>query len=230
MRATISSVLKRTQYCPVLRPTPGRNDIIRIHNASNFYKLPQRLPMMSSGQGAHIPMNSQDHQGMRPIRRQELVTPIRMFPRYPQLPLLKAKGRCMDPAAAVVAKVPPCLGILEPEVAILLDTEPVSSQKSRISEVPQLDLIFNERDGPAALLFDDMICIARPRNSPVVAPKTFRAFSWGWTLEAFGRGRTLHGFGWGRRRVYPTSAARSIAHCVELGILLLRVGGHIDLR
>lgn len=98
---------------------------LAIESYSDPDKFPQRSSMPSSDQGASILVDTQDHQCIGVVRRQELVTSFGMLPRCPQFPLFELKSRGADAALAIVAKVSAGMGVLESEVAVLLDAEPV---------------------------------------------------------------------------------------------------------
>lgn len=94
-----------------------------------------------------------------------------MFPRRPQLPLLQVKDRSAHAALAIVAKVSTGVGILKPEIAVLLDAEPVRVQMARIAETLKLGTVSNKCDGSAAVLLDDLESVLRPGDSARAAPK-----------------------------------------------------------
>lgn len=145
--------------------------------------------MPSSNQGASILVDTQDHQCIGVVRRQELVTSFGMLPRCPQFPLLELKCRGADAALAIVAKISAGMGVLESEVAILLDAEPVRIQMACAAEAVELRLISDDSDSSATLLLDDLESIFGPGHSSGTAPEALRAFGRGW------RGVHLNGGG-----------------------------------
>lgn len=147
-----------------------------IDSYSDPNEFPQRSPMPSSNQGSSILVDTQDHQCIGVVRRQELVTSFGMLPRCPQFPLLELKSQGADAALAIVAKISAGMGVLESEVAILLDAEPVRIQMTLAAEAVQLRLISDESDSSATLLFDDLKGIFGPGNGSGTAPKGFRVF------------------------------------------------------
>lgn len=135
--------------------------------------------MPSSDQGASILIDTQDHQCIGVVRRQEFVTPMGVFPRRPQLPLLEVRDRSADAALAIVAKISAGVGALESEIAILLDAEPVRIRMACTAEVVELGLLSDKSNGSTTLLFDDFKSIFGPGNGSGAAPKGFRVFGGG---------------------------------------------------
>lgn len=168
---------------------PTRSIALGIDSYSDPDELPQRSSMPSSNQGASVLVDTQDHQCIGVVRRQELVASFWMLPRCPQFPLLELKSRGAYAALAIVAKISAGMGVLESEIAILLDAEPVRIQMTCAAEVVKLWLISDESDSPATLLLDGLESIFGPGNSSGTAPEALRAFGRGW------RGVHLNGGG-----------------------------------
>lgn len=80
----------------------------------------------------------------------------------------------MDVALVVVVKTSAGMRVLESEVTILLDAEPVRVQVTRVTETLELELISYELHGSAAALLDDLESVVKPGDSAGAAKEAIQ--------------------------------------------------------